>query len=197
MSSADGHNPLDADRERIEKLWAVAVSPVDVSQTIEKAAFMGVNLRVDLLKSLQAAWETAKVAVETVAAAHVTFDPITWMMIGAEAAGAARTIVAALVQTMRPIDYITYVILSQKPNGTSEGDLSTEVQQFLAGENATRFAWYLGMDGARSRTAAETTKAPKWFETALKKLEENGMVERQDGHVRSMPRNFTIGWKSE
>jgi hypothetical protein len=162
-----------------------------------QAPILGVNLRVDLLKALQATWETATVSMEAVAAAHITFDPITWGIIGTEAVGAARTIVAALVQSMSAIDYITYVILSQHPDGMSEDDLAKEVKSFVKQENATKFAFYLGMDGARSRAAADATDAPGWLETTLKKRAKDGMVERPPGRVHAKPRNFTIGWDPE
>lgn len=71
------------------------------------APAFGVNFRVDVFKLLRAAWETAKVAAKIKAVAEGPFDPSVWIEVGREAIAAGKSIMASLVETMRPIDYVT------------------------------------------------------------------------------------------
>ncbi len=131
---------LEAVRSRLEQLWAAAVvveGPPPEAGTAQALAF-GVNLRVNLASAFAAAWETAQAVVKGTAAAHAPFDIATWFEAGAEAIGAIRTIFASLVQRMRPIDYVTSVILANHPEGMTSKALRGAVEEFLRDPKARR-----------------------------------------------------------
>jgi len=181
-----------ADAARIRKIWQEAVETIPPRQTVAKAPMFGINLRLNVLKALQATFETAKVSVETLAAAHTTFDPVTWLGISIEAWSAVQTIVASLVQKMRPIDYITYVILSQSPDGVTETVLKQSVEKFVRDPKLFDFTWHLRMTEAKARQASEVIEQPNWLETAVGKLAEENMVERRGDLLVFRSRNITL-----
>ena len=151
------------DAARIRKLWEEAVETVGRPQTAAEAPFQGFNVRLNVLKALQATYETAAVAIKTLAAAHIAFDPVTWLGIGVEAAAAVRTIVSSLVQTMTPIEYITYVMLAQSPTGVAEPGLRQSVEDFIRNPDLYRFAWHLGMTEAMARRAWDVIQQKNWL----------------------------------
>jgi hypothetical protein len=164
-------------------------------QTPGKAPILGVNFRIDLLKAVRATWETAKVVVKAKVAAAVPFDPVTWFGIGIEALSAVRSIVSSLVETMRPIDYVTYLILSTKPDGMTETELEEGVLNFLKNPQSVDFAWYLGMSGDRLSRAEEVTQQQGWLSTVLNNLQQKDMLERHGAMLAFKSRHFTVGWK--
>lgn len=165
-----------------------------------KAAFMGVNLRVNLIEALHATWETAQVAIKTGVALHTPFDLAEWLGIGVEAVSAVRSIYSSLVQYMPPINYVTYVILGKQPAGLSEDQLKKLVEEFLNNPSSADFEWYLGMGRGLVDKAKQATKPPaptNWFTTVIQKLADDEMIERRDGLVMFKSRNFTFGMKSD
>jgi len=182
--------------KQLQKRWqqvTVSLEP----QTPAKAAFMGVNLRVNLLKALGATWETATVAIKSAAALHTPFDLAAWLGISVEAISAVRSIYSSLVQYMPPINYVAYVILSKTPQDVPEDDLKTSIEKFLADPSSANFEWYLGMRKGLLNQAKEATKTENWFKTAMNKLEKDEMIKRGGGAVTFVPRNFTFGMTSE
>jgi hypothetical protein len=180
------------DAARIRKLWEDAVETVGPKQTAAKAPLGGFNLRLNVLKALQATYETAKVAVKALAAAHVTFDPVTWLDIGIDALAAVQTIIASLVQTMLPIEYITYVMLAQTPTGITEEALRRSVEDFIRSPDLFRYSWHLGMTESMARRAWDVIQQPKWLDTTLEKLTEFNMVDRKDDLLIYRSRNMTL-----
>jgi hypothetical protein len=78
-------------RRAHQKTLGEAVESDAPPHSAQNAPFQGFNFHLNVLKALQATYETAKVAVKTLAAAHVTFDTVTWLGIGVEALAAVRT----------------------------------------------------------------------------------------------------------
>jgi hypothetical protein len=185
-----------AQGKQLQALWQQATVPLE-PPTPAKAAFMGVNLRVNLLESLQATWETARVAIKTAVALHTPFDLAEWLGIGVEAISAVRSIYSSLVQYMAPINYVTYVILSRTPEGVPEDELKKSIEKFVADPSSANFEWYLGMRKGLLDQARQSTELKTWFATAMQKLADDEMIERRDGVVTFKPRNFTFGMKSE
>jgi hypothetical protein len=185
-----------AQGKQLQALWQQATVPLE-PPTPAKAAFMGVNLRVNLLESLQATWETARVAIKTAVALHTPFDLAEWLGIGVEAISAVRSIYSSLVQYMPPINYVTYVILSRTPEGAPEDELKKSIEKFVADPSSANFEWYLGMRKGLLDQARQSTELKTWFATAMQKLADDEMIERRDGVVTFKPRNFTFGMKSE
>jgi|GEM_PF-2578928 hypothetical protein len=177
---------------RIQKIWNEAVEKISPPPTAAKAPILGINVRLNVMKALQATWETANVAVKAVLAGHTTFDPITWIGIGVEAWGAVQTLIASLVQTMSPINYITYVMLSQSPDGIDEVTLKQSVEQFLRAPELSKFAWHLGMTESIAKRALEATQQPNWIKTTMNKLQTDNMAELSGNLWKFVPRNFTL-----
>jgi hypothetical protein len=165
----------DQSIERLKSLWEEAVQMDTPPPSAAKAPAGGVNLRLNLLKALKATRESAQVAIETAAAIHTPADFAAWIKIGVEAISAVRSIYSSLVQEMRPIDYVTYVILSKYPNGASKAELESAVVKFLSDPASQNFAWYLGMTDRLIQRAQEPTKFPGWFDLALDKLSKGNM----------------------
>jgi hypothetical protein len=194
MSQSSINFVQTADAKRLQQLWQQAAVPLEPPSPA-KAAFMGVNLRVDLLQALHATWETAGVAIRTAVALHTPFDLAEWLGIGVEAVSAVRSIYSSLVQHMSPIDYVAYVILSKTPQELREDDLKTSIEKFLADPSSVEFEWYLGMRKGLLDEAKKATGLKTWFEPVMAKLADEQMIDRRDGVVTFKPRNFTFGMK--
>ena len=195
MSQSSINFAQTAEGKRLQGLWqqvSVSLEP----QTPAKAAFMGVNLRVNLLEALHATWETAAVAIKTAVALHTPFDLAEWLGIGVEAISAVRSIYSSLVQYMPPINYVAYVILSKTPQGLPEVALKSSIETFLADPSSANFEWYLGMRKGLLDQAKKATELKTWFETVMQKLADDQMIERRtDGVVTFKPRNFVFGMR--
>jgi hypothetical protein len=193
---ADGPN-----HQRISALWKEAAIevPLDDDQAREKALLFRANFRVNILKALQATWETAQAAFHATIAAHNPFDPLGWVEAGIDAMSAVHTMVVALVESMPKIDFVTAVILANREGGLLPGELKKAVEDYLNGEDATKYAWYLGMTGKYVQEAAAELKKPKWFDTTIGNLEAKGFILRrdEDQHLIFQPQHYTIGWASE
>jgi hypothetical protein len=188
----------DSERARLQALWAKAAEPINPqpAQSAAQALAFGVNFRINLVEALRAAWETSKVVVKATAAAHVPFVWTAWLEVAAEAVGAAQAIFSSLVQRMRPIDYITGVILSAHPEGLTEKALQQAVEGFLNDKNASEFAWHFGMNPARVKRAKEVLAAPDWFADVLKQLRKDEFLEQQGDILKFKSRNYEVGWKA-
>jgi hypothetical protein len=182
--------------KRLQELWQPVTESL-VPQTAAKAAFMGVNLRVNLLEALNATWKTAEVAIKSAVAMHTPFDLAEWLGIGVEAISAVRSIYSSLVQYMPPINYVAYVILSKTPQGLPENTLKLEIEKFLNDPSSANFEWYLGMRKGLLDQARKATELKTWFETVMQKLKNDEMIGRDGGVVKFKPRNFIFDMKSE
>jgi hypothetical protein len=193
-SSAEQFQQSD-DGNRLNALWKDAAVPENPppAQTAAQALAFGVNFRVNLLKAFQAAWETAQIAIKLTVATH-TFDPLSALEIGVEVVSAVHTIFSSLVQGMRPIDYITAVILSNSEELTG-ADLRKAVEDFLRNPNASQFSWYLGMSEDRVRRAREVAAMTTWFDQTLDRLREADFLLEQNQIMRFKPHHYTVGWK--
>ena len=114
MSETASTFAASGEGDRIRSLWEDAAEAGEPTQTAAKAPLFGVNLRLDVMKALQATWETAGVAARVWAVAHAPFDAEEWLEISVEGAAAVRSIVSSLVQQLGPLEYVVYVILSHR-----------------------------------------------------------------------------------
>jgi len=179
---------------RVRKLWETAATAIPQTQTAEVFPAFGANFRISLLEAVQGTLESAHTAEQVENAASRLFDPVTWFGVGLQAVCAIRSVISSLVETMQPIDYITYVMLSKKQDGYAEEELKEFILEFLHRPDAFTFAWYLGMDLGRAERARAITKDPDWFDDAVKRLKDKDMVEQRNGSLVFRSRNFIIGW---
>jgi len=188
-----------ADKTRLEALWqnVAAVNRPPPETATAQALALGVNFRIHLIKAFQAAWETSKVIVKGTAVAHAPFDIFAWLDVGIDLVGAVEAIFAALVQRMRPIDYVTCVILANHPNGMTPDELSGAVRDFLSGTRADEYAWYLGMNQSRVTRAKEVLANEDWFETVLEKLRETEFLDERQKKLLFRSHDFNLGWRKE
>ncbi|MDA9545317.1 hypothetical protein ACM43_12865 [Bradyrhizobium sp. CCBAU 45321] len=185
-----------ADKQTLKAFW-VEVAPSAQTAGPEKQAFRGVNLRLDLLKSLRATWETVKVAGKIKLALYAPPDLASILEIGVESISAAQAIYESFVQTMRPIDYVTYIVLARSPDGMTETELKTAVDEFLDKQSDyAEVSWYLRISGERLDRARQARQG-NWMKTALEKLLENDMISRESDKVCFKPRHYTFGWKPD
>ena len=199
MSNAEPNPKLVEDeRERLQTLWEKAAQPVNAppEQATAEALAFGVNFRIHLGEALIAAWETSRAVVQGVAAAHVPFAWWAWTEVAAEAVGAVHAIFSSLVQRMRPIDYITAVILSVHPEGLTTAELRRSVEDFLNDPQASKFAWHFGMNESLVKRATEVLSAPDWLSEVLKQLARVGFLEQLGDRFKFKSRNYEIGWKA-
>jgi hypothetical protein len=187
----------ERERERIQALWIKAAdrgTPPSEQATALALGF-GVNFRLHLGEALIAAWETAKAVVTGTAAAHAPFAWWAWTETAAEVAAAAHAIFSSLVERMRPIDYITAVVLSAHPEGLTEAQLRKAVEDFLKDPKAAEYAWHLGMNASRVKRAKEVSGTSEWFSDAVKQLQKDDFLVRQGDTLTFKSRNFEVGWK--
>jgi hypothetical protein len=139
-----------------------------------------------------------KAVMKGITAAHAA--PVAWFLwaeAGAEGIAAVFAIFTALVQRMRPIDYVTAVVLAAHPDGIGEAQLRQEVEEFLNDTKAADFSWQLGMNESLARRAKEVATDPDWFPDSLKELDKAGFLDPQGAVLKFKSRNFEIGWKAE
>ncbi|WP_271604998.1 hypothetical protein [Bradyrhizobium sp. CCBAU 11434] len=185
------------EKNSLQRAWSGAAITESTPAGPEKAAFRGVNLRLDLLKALQATWETIKIATKVKLALYTAPDLATMLEIGVESISAAHTILESLVQTMRPIDYVTYIVLSQKPAGMTQAELESAVNDLLDhGENRDELSWYLRISADRFARASQARQG-KWMDKVLEKLSDVDMIEREGDLIRFKSRNFKFGWQPD
>ena len=147
-------DPIEA--ATVEAMWSDVAVAVPPRQGAGQAAALGINFRIDVLKAIQATWQ----AVHVYSKLHAPFELASAAGIGVSVVTAARTIIAAVVEEMRPIDYLTYVVLSQIPRGVPSGVLEERVAEFIAEPRSVYFAWYLGMPRISSRARRRFSKPP-------------------------------------
>jgi len=184
---------------QIQALWNAAVEPADLEpglSTAQALAF-GVNFRIHLGKALIAAWETSKAVVKGTAAAHAPFAWWAWAEVGAEAIAAAHSIFSSLVQRMRPIDYVTSVILSVNPAGLTEAELKTAVEAFLQDPDAVQLSWHFGMSEGLIKRAREVVTFPDWLPDTLKQLQKDDFFVRSGEKLTFKSHNYDIRWKAD
>jgi hypothetical protein len=188
-----------ADFKRLKELWDAAVVPINPppAEDVGQALAFGLNFRVHVVKALQAAWETAHVAIKTIAAAHVPFDPVTWLEISAEIFGAAHTIFSSLVQRMSPIDYISCVVLSAHPEGMTDIELQNAVKSFLDDPNQDQFSWYLRVSDDTIARAKAVLGGKNWFPELLESLRDAKFLDEDQEKLKFHPRNYTVDWKED
>lgn len=180
---------------RVKSMWDDAAQILPPPPTASKAPAAGVNLRFNLMKALQATWETAELAIDLARVWHTPADVATWLKIPVDVISAVRSIYSSLVQEMRPIDYVTYVILSKSPDGVTKAKLKEDVTKFLADPGSQQFAWYLGMKEKLLDKAREPTMLDGWFDLVLSTLHGREMIDLNGDVVMFRARNFEFGWK--
>jgi hypothetical protein len=197
MAEPENFKFSDDEFKDLKSLWTDASESVKAppGESTAQALAFGVNLRIHLGHALLAAWETSKAVVKGTAAAHAPFAFWLWAEVAADAVGAAYAIFSSLVQRMRPIDYITSVILSVHPKGLSEGELRQEVEKFLGDPRAAEYAWHFAMSESRVQRAKEVLGSPNWFDLVLVKLTEADFLERQGSTIKFKSHNYEIGWE--
>lgn len=187
------------EQERLKHLWQDAIVPVKQPPDAGtgKALLGGINFRINLIKLFVAAWATGKATVHTTAAAHLPFMWFTWVQLGAEFAGAAAAVFSSFVERMRPIVYVTSVVLSSKPEGLTKPELRKAVEDYLSESQAVAFSWYFGMSESLVRRAKEVLSSEDWFTDVLAELRASEFLDEQDGKLMFKPRHFEIGWKMD
>jgi len=181
------------DAARMKKSLTLAAEYTTSPDTPGKAPVLGVNFRISVLDALQASWDTFKVATKFGVAIHAPFDPLTWLEIGVDGISAVRSFVSALVEQMEPIDYVTYVILAQTPDGIEASELKKSIEVFLKDSQTGNFSWHLGMSGERVERARERLLDENWFDDTIRSLTSNNMMKRSGTVLQYQSRNFTVG----
>ncbi len=132
--------------------------------------------------------------IKGTAAYHAPFDIGSWLDVGAELVAAINAVFASLVQRMRPIDYVTCVVLAHHSDGLTRDDLQKAVIDFLNDPDASPFAWYFAMTEDRVRRAKEVIESQRWFETVLENLRKDNLFEERENKLVFRSRNLTVGW---
>lgn len=187
----------DAEKSLLKQVWSDVATVEIAAVGPEKAAFRGVNLRLDLLKALQAAWETIKITAKIKLALYTAPDLATMLEIGAESISAAQTIFESLVQTMRPIDYVTYVVLAQSPSGMTQAELQAAVNKLLDHKQSLEeLSWYLRISPSRFDRASQARQG-EWMDKVLEKLSEADMIQRFGNQIKFKSHNFKFSWHAD
>jgi hypothetical protein len=184
-------------RQRLEQLWAQAAVVQEPPSELSTGQFLarGRNIRLNLLSAITAAFETAHAAVAGAKVWVNPYDFMAWLEAAGESINAVRSVLEALVQQMQPIDYVTAVILSRRPEGMTPETLQNEVVAFLNGPRSDEYAWYLGMSKDRMRRAREVITSDDWFNRTESSLRNDGFIDEVGGKLLFHSQNFTWGWK--
>jgi hypothetical protein len=188
----------DSDRNRIKALWDQAIEPIGPpqEQTTAQALGFGINFRVDLGRALVAALETGQVVASATAAIHDPMNIFAWFGVGAEFVAACGSIFASLVQRMRPIDYVTCVVLAKHSQGLTKSELQKSVEEFLEDPKSAQFSWYLGLNEGLIRRAREVLAAKDWLSEVLTQLRKEHFLDEGDaGILKFKSQHYSIGWK--
>jgi hypothetical protein len=167
--------------------WKNAVDIEDLPPgSVKKVFAMGVNIRVKLPAAFIAGYQMV-MAGFSVAEAIASSDA--WPKAMVDAYRAAQAVFVALIEKMKPLPYITAVILSQSPEGLEESDLVKKVNEFLDAERTAEFGWHLGMSKGRLEDARKA-RYDGWPDQILKELESNGFLSRSGTKLSFQQKNY-------
>jgi hypothetical protein len=187
-----------AERALLNDLWNKAATKITDPSDPAKAPAFGLNFRVNVREACVAVFHTATTALKLGIQIHKPFDLLDWVEIGVDAVNAIRSVISAIVEQLAALDYITYVILGQQPDGMERDELKSKVGAFMTNPAAEDFAWYLGMSRKRAALAQEAYSATNWFEQTIKRLTDKNYVSIANGtRFKFEPRNFVSGWREE
>jgi hypothetical protein len=189
-----------AEQKRLKELWLQAASPVDArpGQESELGLALQVNFRIHLGHAFRAAWETSKAIVNGKIAMAKGFDPGSWLEVGAEVVFAVQAIFSSLVELLRPIDYISCVVLSCHTGSMSKVDFRKSVEDLLDHpEDALNYSWYLRITDSLIHKANEVRVSPDWFEDVIRELRKREFLEGPESALTFRSRHYAIRWGDE
>jgi hypothetical protein len=163
----DGIVP-DQEQVKLTDAWNAAVRFTDVkTESVERALFRGVNIRVAFPEAFIAGYELVKAgaAIAAATAVHGLVPLAIW-----ESYVAAHAVFGAMVEKMTPLEYVTAVILAQHKDGIEEATLADEVNAFLEDPNTRKFGWHVGMTEKRVEEA-RADRYEGWVTQTLKDLQ--------------------------
>jgi hypothetical protein len=185
----DGMVPRDGQASLREE-WKQAVEFEDLHpESVGKAFFLGRNIRVKLPDAFIAGYRTVMAGFSIADAFGSGGD---WPKATLEAYVAAQSVFSALVEKMKPLEYVTIVILSQYPQGVDEGMLAEEVEKFLDSPNTRTFGWHLGMTEKRVNEARDD-RYGGWIAPILRDLESKGFLSASGTTLHFKQKN--VEWK--
>jgi len=185
---------------KLRALWVAAAIPPGEDRSALAPAF-GRNWRVNLKSALKAAYHTAllylkaKVAAATYLAG-LAADPIEVLEIPAEAFEASTAIVRAVSESMQPLEYAIYVVLSAHDGEVAEAGLASEIRDFL-GSGQPNVPWWLRLSSKAVERARRAAATDEGVREAVALLVEKGCAQRTGSGVKYKAKNFETGFRTE
>jgi hypothetical protein len=125
-----------AERALLNDLWNKAATKITDPSDPAKAPGFGFNFRVNVREACVAVFHAATAALKLGIQIHKPFDLLDWVETGVDAVNAIRSVISAVVEQMAALDYVTYVILGQQPDGMDRDELKRKVGAFMANPDA-------------------------------------------------------------
>lgn len=157
----------------------------------------GVNLRVNVLKSLKAVYLTTKLYLKgKLAFATGNLEPQEIASLGKTLFDIVVTTLDALRESLRKSTYAACIVLAGNPAGLTPVDLERELKVFIEGADAAKLPFYMGFTESFLRDAHKEIESPRAFQVILDDLRNGKWVTESDGLLFFKERHFVWGVSS-
>lgn len=195
MAGENAASLSQAQQHELIQLIKGAVHQLPADQAVKALAF-GLNLRINVLEALKAAYYTTKVCVTTAGCVLVGHaSPFEVIEIAGDAWHGVIATCCALAEKMGPLEYPACVYLSSQTEPITDAQFRAGLTEFLTPDSAQELPWYMGMSRRRVAAAFKELSGPDGFRDLMDKLRKREWLIEADGKLTFNPRNFTLGLK--
>jgi hypothetical protein len=181
----------DEKQTELQHAWGASVEFTEIPPgSVERALFRGYNICVKFPEALIAAYHTVEAGVEVSAAVTTHLN---WPSAILKCYRAALSVFSSLVESMKPLSYITAVVLSTHKEGIDEPRLRDEVNRFLDEPKTRTLSWHLGTSATTVDEARGDRGDPDWLSATVRDLDSKGFLTRNGDKL--FPRQKNVEWK--
>jgi hypothetical protein len=185
----------DVTLKDLQDVWREAATAEVVADPNTQWLLGGVNLRVDLLKALKAAYLTTTLCLKgKLAIATGNLGPTEMLALGKLLFDACVTTLDALRERLRNSTYVACVVLAGNQDGLTEVELEREIKAFVDGADAAKLPFYMGFTESYLDEARKEIRSPNAFKVVLDDLRKGKWVTESDGRLFFKERHFV--WSS-
>lgn len=181
-------------KAQLQAVWGPVLKS-DKDQNTQ--AYLGGRFyRLNVFEACKAIWHTARVVFE-INKAIVTGELMPWDALGI-AEGTYSAICAglsALSEAMKPLQYVSCIVLSSADQGMTPEKFEEELRAFLprAMKGHAHLPWYLGLTTNRLTLAEQDLRAVNPFSDLIKALRKGDWLEPGD-KLKVKNRNIVWGF---
>lgn len=180
----------------VQELWLETTKIVDTTAATPAQQLLGgVNIRVDVAKTLKAVYLSAKLYLQGHAALVTgAITPWEFAKIAKTTWDLTITVLHAVRETMSELNYTACVVLSDAPDGMTEQRLLEEIADFLNSVRPNELPWYMGFTDGFVEEARKALTVPHAGRDVVAYLEKENWIRREGDTLIFKPRHMTWGF---